>query len=261
MGQTQYRHTDHGNTMTDQGKPVIEVKNISKSFGDNNVLKGFNLTLQEGENLVILGKSGSGKSVLIKCVVGLIGIDSGLINVLGKNISGLGHDELDRLRAEIGFLFQGSALYDSMTVRENLEFPLRRHTEKFGENIDSLQLVEEALQSVGLQEAINLMPAELSGGMKKRVALARALILKPKIIFYDEPTSGLDPITAKEICYLILELQQKFQTSSMIITHDMECARITSNRVVILINGENYAEGGYRELESSKDPNIKAFFK
>ena len=261
MEQTLHDHNDKTNTLTDQYKAVIEVENLNKSFGDNHVLKGFNLTLKDSENLVVLGKSGSGKSVLSKCVVGLIGIDSGKINVLGRNISHLEHDELDKLRAEIGFLFQGSALYDSMTVRENLEFPLRRHTEKFGEDIDSLQLVEEALHSVGLKRAIDLMPSELSGGMKKRVALARALILKPKIIFYDEPTSGLDPITAKEICYLILELQEKFRTSSLIITHDMECARITSNRVVILIDGENYAEGNYRELERSKDPHIQAFFK
>lgn len=261
MGQTLYQHIDEANEALDRSKAVIEVENLSKSFGDNHVLQNFNLILKEGENLVVLGKSGSGKSVLIKCIVGLIGIDSGKINVLGKNIPGLEQEELDRLRAEIGFLFQGSALYDSMTVRENLEFPLRRHVEKFGENVDSLQLVREALHSVGLEETMDLMPAELSGGMKKRVALARALILKPKIIFYDEPTSGLDPITAKEICYLMLELQQKFHTSSLIITHDMECARITSNRVVILIDGQNYVQGDYRELENSKDPNIKAFFK
>ena len=261
MGQTLYQHIDEANEAPDRSKAVIEVENLSKSFGDNHVLQNFNLILKEGENLVVLGKSGSGKSVLIKCIVGLIGIDSGKINVLGKNIPGLEQEELDRLRAEIGFLFQGSALYDSMTVRENLEFPLRRHVEKFGENVDSLQLVREALHSVGLEETMDLMPAELSGGMKKRVALARALILKPKIIFYDEPTSGLAPITAKEICYLMLELQQKFHTSSLIITHDMECARITSNRVVILIDGQNYVQGDYRELENSKDPNIKAFFK
>ena len=261
MGQTLYQHIDEANEAPDRSKAVIEVENLSKSFGDNHVLQNFNLILKEGENLVVLGKSGSGKSVLIKCIVGLIGIDNGKINVLGKNIPGLEQEELDRLRAEIGFLFQGSALYDSMTVRENLEFPLRRHVEKFGENVDSLQLVREALHSVGLEETMDLMPAELSGGMKKRVALARALILKPKIIFYDEPTSGLDPITAKEICYLMLELQQKFHTSSLIITHDMECARITSNRVVILIDGQNYVQGDYRELENSKDPNIKAFFK
>ncbi len=240
---------------------VIEVSGLNKSFGNNRVLKNFNLKLQEGENLVVLGKSGSGKSVLIKCIVGLITTDSGNINVLGNNIPDLEHDELDCLRADIGFLFQGSALYDSMTVRENLEFPLRRHVEKFGEHLDSLQLVREALHSVGLERAIDLMPAALSGGMKKRVALARALILKPRIMFYDEPTSGLDPITAKEICYLILELQQKFRTSSLIITHDMECARITSNRVAILIDGENYVEGLYEELAKSADPNIKAFFK
>lgn len=261
MGQTLYQHIDEANEAPDRSKAVIEVENLSKSFGDNHVLQNFNLILKEGENLVVLGKSGSGKSVLIKCIVGLIGIDSGKINVLGKNIPGLEQEELDRLRAEIGFLFQGSALYDSMTVRENLEFPLRRHVEKFGGNADSLQLVREALHSVGLEETMDLMPAELSGGMKKRVALPRALILKPKIIFYDEPTSGLDPITAKEICYLMLELQQKFHTSSLIITHDMECARITSNRVVILIDGQNYVQGDYRELENSKDPNIKAFFK
>ena len=261
MGQILYEHSNEANAEPDRLNTVIDVKNLSKSFGDNHVLKNFNLSLKEGENVVVLGKSGSGKSVLIKCIVGLIGIDNGEINVLGKNIPGLEQEELDRLRAEIGFLFQGSALYDSMTVRENLEFPLRRHAKKFGENIDSLQLVKEALHSVGLEEAIDLMPSELSGGMKKRIGLARALILKPKIIFYDEPTSGLDPITAKEICYLILELQQEFHTSALIITHDMECARITSNRVVILIDGENYAEGDYRELKSSKDPNIIAFFK
>lgn len=261
MGHTLYRHIEQDNPTKRHSEAVIEVENLSKSFGDNHVLKRFNLLLNEGENLVVLGKSGSGKSVLIKCIVGLIGIDSGMINVLGKNISELEQEALDQLRAEIGFLFQGSALYDSMTVRENLEFPLRRHAKKFGENVDSLPLVREALRSVGLEEAIDLMPAELSGGMKKRVALARALILKPKIIFYDEPTSGLDPITSKEICYLILELQKKFHTSSLIITHDMECARITSNRVVILIEGENYREGSYIELASSKDPNIQAFFK
>ena len=261
MGHTLYRHIEQDNPTKRHSEAVIEVENLSKSFGDNHVLKRFNLLLNEGENLVVLGKSGSGKSVLIKCIVGLIGIDSGMINVLGKNISELEQEALDQLRAEIGFLFQGSALYDSMTVRENLEFPLRRHAKKFGENVDSLPLVREALRSVGLEEAIDLMPAELSGGMKKRVALARALILKPKIIFYDEPTSGLDPITSKEICYLILELQEKFHTSSLIITHDMECARITSNRVVILIEGENYREGSYSELASSKDPNIQAFFK
>ena len=261
MDQTTHKNTHDIPTASNRSDNVIEVRNLNKSFGNNQVLKNFNLTLKEGENLVVLGKSGSGKSVLIKCIVGLIASDSGSIGVLGDNIPDLEHDELDRLRADIGFLFQGSALYDSMTVRENLEFPLRRHAEKLGDHVDSLQLVKEALNSVGLEQAIDLMPAALSGGMKKRVALARALILKPRIMFYDEPTSGLDPITAKEICYLILELQQKFRTSSLIITHDMECARITSNRVVILINGENYIEGLYHELARSADPNIKAFFK
>ena len=240
---------------------VLELKDLHKSFGDNHVLNGFNMQLFQGENLVIMGKSGSGKSVMIKCLVGLLEADSGTISVMHNDITKLNQEALDILRADIGFLFQGSALYDSMTVRENLEFPLRRHTKKFGEHIDTETLVVEALENVGLANAIDLMPSELSGGMKRRVALARTLILQPKIILYDEPTSGLDPITAKEIIILMQDIQKKYGTSSLIITHDVDCARVISDRMILLIDGIDYAVGTYEELSASTDPKIKAFFK
>src|SRR5690606_12856526 len=242
-------------------KPILELKNLHKSFGDNHVLKGFNLQLFEGENLVIMGKSGSGKSVMVKCLVGLIKPDGGSIIIKNEDITTMGQKELDILRTEIGFLFQGSALYDSMTVRENLEFPLRRHKDKI-ENFQGTEiLVKEALANVGLTSAIDLMPAELSGGMQRRVALARALILKPKIIMYDEPTTGLDPITAKEIIQLMRTSQEKYHTSSLIITHDTDCARVISNRMILLVDGINYAEGTFEELSNSSDPQVQAFFK
>lgn len=240
---------------------VLEIKDLRKSFGDKPVLNGFNLQLSKGENLVIMGKSGSGKSVMIKCLVGLIQADSGSIKIKGQDITVLGQTELDLLRTEIGFLFQGSALYDSMTVRENLEFPLRRHKSKLNMTENTEVLIKEALANVGLANAIDLMPAELSGGMQRRVALARALILKPKIILYDEPTTGLDPITAKEIIQLMRTIQEKYGTSSLIITHDVDCARVISNRIILLVDGINYAEGTYQELSQSKDPQVKAFFK
>ncbi|WP_304198273.1 ABC transporter ATP-binding protein [Flavobacterium alvei] len=240
---------------------IIEIKNLKKSYGENHVLNGFNMNLVEGENLVIMGKSGSGKSVMIKCLIGLEDPDSGTICVMGKDISQLNHDELDELRTEVGFLFQGSALYDSMTVRENLEFPLRRHTKKFGVIKDTTPLVMEALENVGLANTINLMPEELSGGMKRRIALARTLILQPKIILYDEPTTGLDPITAKEIILLMISIQKKYNTSSIIITHDVDCARAISNRMILLVDGINYVEGTFEELITSNDPKIQAFFK
>lgn len=242
-------------------KPIITIKNLKKSYGDNHVLNGFNMVLNEGENLVIMGKSGSGKSVMIKCLVGLEQPDSGSIEVMGENISKLNRSALDELRTEIGFLFQGSALYDSMTVRENLEFPLRRHTKKFGVLKDTTPLVMEALENVGLAHTLNLMPEELSGGMKRRVALARTLILQPKIILYDEPTTGLDPITAKEILILMKSIQQKYNTSSLIITHDVDCARVISNRMILLVDGINYAEGTFTQLSTSTDPKVQAFFK
>lgn len=244
-----------------KSKPIIEIKNLYKSFGDNHVLEGFTMNLYEGENLVIMGKSGSGKSVMIKCLIGLEEPDSGSIEVMGKNIKELEHWELDELRTEIGFLFQGSALYDSMSVRENLEFPLRRHTKKFGVIEDTTPMVMEALENVGLAHTINLMPSELSGGMKRRVALARTLILQPKIILYDEPTTGLDPITSKEIILLMTSIQKKYNTSSIIITHDVDCARVISNRMILLIDNINYAEGTFEELSASDNPKIKAFFK
>ncbi len=242
-------------------KVVLEIKDLHKSFGNNHVLNGFNLKLYEGENLVIMGKSGSGKSVMIKCLVGLLEADTGLIKIKDHDILKLGRKELDVLRTEIGFLFQGSALYDSMTVRENLEFPLRRHNSKLKNTQDNETLVVEALENVGLREAINLMPAELSGGMQRRVALARALILKPKIILYDEPTTGLDPITAKEIIQLMGTIQKKYHTSSLIITHDVDCARVVSDRMILLIDGINYVEGTFKDLSNSNDPKIQAFFK
>lgn len=238
--------------------PVLKINDLRKKFGSNHVLNGFDMELYEGENLVIMGKSGSGKSVMIKCLVGLMEADSGNIEIMGQDISKLERNELNSLRTEIGFLFQGSALYDSMTVRENLEFPQRKHKSKFG-NKD--KLVRKALENVGLIDAIDLMPEELSGGMKRRVALARAIILNPKIIIYDEPTTGLDPITAKEIIELMKEIQKKHGTSSLIITHDVDCARVTANRMILLIDGINYAEGTFEELSSSTDKKIQAFFK
>ncbi len=242
-------------------KPVITIRNLYKRFGDNAVLNGFDMDLFEGENLVIMGKSGSGKSVMIKCLIGLEEHDSGTINVMGKDIDDLEAEELDELRTEIGFLFQGSALYDSMSVRENLEFPLRRHTKKFGVIKDAEPLVMEALESVGLAKAIDLMPDELSGGMKRRIALARTLILKPSIILYDEPTTGLDPITSKEIVQLMQKVQQQYKTSSIIITHDVDGARAIANRMILLIDGKNYAEGSFDTLRKNHDPKIQAFFK
>jgi phospholipid/cholesterol/gamma-HCH transport system ATP-binding protein len=240
---------------------MIEIKDLYKQFGENHVLNGFTMKLKKGENLVVMGKSGSGKSVMIKCLVGLLKPDSGYIAVMGKEIATLNQDDLDTLRSDIGFLFQGSALYDSMTVRENLEFPMRRHREKLGNIEDTTPLVMEALENVGLGHTMDLMPEELSGGMKRRVALARTLILKPKIILYDEPTSGLDPITAKEIIELMRSIQKKYGTSSLIITHDVDCARVISERMILLVDGINYAEGTFNELEQSTDPKVEAFFK
>jgi phospholipid/cholesterol/gamma-HCH transport system ATP-binding protein len=249
------------NTSIPNQKAIIEIKDLKKSYGDNHVLDGFNMVLNEGENLVIMGKSGSGKSVMIKCLIGLEEHDSGTVVIMGKDISELSREELDDLRTEVGFLFQGSALYDSMTVRENLEFPLRRHKKKIGKITDTTPLVMEALENVGLAHTINLMPEELSGGMKRRIALARTLILQPRIILYDEPTTGLDPITAKEILLLMMTIQKKYNTSAIIITHDVDCARVISNRMILLVDGINYIEGTFEELSTSTDPKVQAFFK
>lgn len=240
--------------------PIIEIENLHKSFGSNHVLKGFNLNVWQGENVAVMGKSGSGKSVLIKCIIRLVDIDQGTLRVLNSSVPELNQKQLDALRCDVGFQFQGSALYDSMTVRENLEFPLRRHPEKLGDDYNPERLVKEALEDVGLLHAIDMMPSELSGGMKKRIALARTLILRPKIILYDEPTSGLDPVTGKEISNLINEIQDRYHTASIVITHDLACAKVTSNRMVILHEGKNYAEATYDELAVSEDPPVKAFF-
>lgn len=241
------------------GEEVMVIRNLYKSFGDNHVLINFNMALRSAENVVVLGKSGSGKSVLIKCIIGLLKPDSGTIEMFGKNIPGLDHSDLDKIRVKVGFLFQSNALYDSMTVRENLEFPLRRHWIKVSQReVD--QLVQDALDDVGLVHTIDMMPVELSGGMRKRIALARTLILKPDIILYDEPTTGLDPITGKEIIDLMMEVQKKYQSSSLIISHDMNCVRMAADRVIMLINGTCYAEGTYDELQKENDPLIKEFF-
>jgi phospholipid/cholesterol/gamma-HCH transport system ATP-binding protein len=238
---------------------VLEVRDLYKSFGENHVLKDFHLSLKRGENLVVLGKSGSGKSVLIKCIIGLMQPDKGSITVLGQSIPDLGHDALDEIRVRMGFLFQSNALYDSMTVRENLEFPLRRHTlDTRKEKVN--ELVMEALENVGLSHTVDMMPSELSGGMRKRIGLARTLILKPEIILYDEPTTGLDPITSREINALMLKIQQKYNTSSIVISHDMNCVKMVGNRLIVLVEGRNYAEGTYEQLEQNTDPKVKQFF-
>lgn len=241
------------------GIVVVEMEHLKKSFGNNHVLRDINLVIRKGENLAILGQSGTGKSVLIKCIVGLVEIDDGKLFILGQNISGLKYTEMIEIQKKIGFLFQSGALYDSMSVRENLEFPLRRQLRSVPkEKIDSL--VKEALQDVGLDEAIDKAPSELSGGMRKRLGLARTLILKPEIMLYDEPTTGLDPITSKEISKLILEVQRKYDTTSIIITHDIECVKLTADRIIVLKNGICAAEGTYNDLEKSADPWIRSFF-
>jgi phospholipid/cholesterol/gamma-HCH transport system ATP-binding protein len=242
-----------------QTKSIITITNLYKSFGENEVLKGINLSVQDGENLVILGRSGSGKSVTIKCLVGLVKADEGEIKIFDEEVTTLNDDDLNRIRMSIGFMFQNGALYDSMSVRQNLRFTLKHHTQNLEES-DIESKITEALESVGLAEAIEKMPSELSGGMKKRIALARAIIIKPKIILYDEPTSGLDTITSREISELILSVQNKYKTSSIIITHDMACAKTTGNRILILKEGQIQAEGTYSELEKSEDEWVHPFF-
>jgi phospholipid/cholesterol/gamma-HCH transport system ATP-binding protein len=238
---------------------VVEMEHLAKSFGNNHVLRDINLVVNKGENLAILGQSGTGKSVLIKCIVGLVDFDEGKLVIFGQNISELNNKELIEMRKKIGFLFQSGALYDSMSVRENLEFPIRRQARSVPkEKMDSL--IREALQNVGLADAIDKAPSELSGGMRKRLGLARTLILKPEIMLYDEPTTGLDPITSKEISSLILDVQKKYNTSSIIITHDIECVRLTANRIIVIKDGVCAAEGSYADLENSTDSWIRSFF-
>lgn len=237
---------------------VVKIENLKKQFGANKVLDDLSLVVNKNENLVVLGKSGSGKSVLIKCLVNLIKPDSGNIILLGEQCNDLSDEKINLLRKKIGFLFQSAALYDSMSVKENLEFPLRDII--FESVTEKESLVLEALKNVGLEEAINKMPSELSGGMRKRVGLARALILKPELILYDEPTTGLDPITSKEISRLILDVQKKFNTASIIITHDIECAKITANKIIVVKDGKVFAEGSFKELSESNDEWVRSFF-
>ena len=239
---------------------VIKIRHLSKSFGKNEVLKDVNLDLNPGENLVVLGKSGTGKSVTIKCIVGLLEYSNGTLEVFGKEVKNLSEKELREFRTRIGFLFQSGALYDSMTVRENLEFPLIRVL-KINDKNEINKRITEILEGVGLPEAIDKMPSELSGGMRKRIGLARTMILKPEIMLYDEPTTGLDPITSKEISELIMTMQKEYKVSSIIITHDIACTRITANRILILDKGAVIAEGNFDELENSKDNFIQSFFK
>ncbi|MEO7215019.1 ATP-binding cassette domain-containing protein [Mucilaginibacter sp.] len=243
----------------DPNEVVVDIERISKSFGDNEVLKDISLKVKRGENVVVLGKSGQGKSVTIQCIVGLLNPDEGTVKVFGDVVADMGDKQLKALRTKVGFLFQSGALYDSMTVRENLEFPLTRVL-KMRDKAEIDQLVEEVLDGVGLLDAIDKMPSDLSGGMRKRVGLARTMIVKPEIMLYDEPTTGLDPITSREISELILNMQKKYKTSSIIITHDMECAKITGDRVVIMNDGEYIAEGSFDELQSSDDELVRSFF-
>jgi phospholipid/cholesterol/gamma-HCH transport system ATP-binding protein len=243
------------------GDVMIEAVHLKKAFFGTEILKDISFKLRKGENLAVLGKSGVGKSVTIKCVVKLIRHDSGTLKVLGRDVADITEDnELNAMRRKVGFLFQGGALYDAMTVEQNMSFPLKRQPEKPSKS-EINDRIEEALDNVDLAHTRKKMPSELSGGMKKRIALARTLILRPEIMLYDEPTTGLDPATSKEISHLILEMQEKHDMSSIIITHDMTCAKIASNRMKVIRDGEFKYEGTYEELESTEDEWLHDFFK
>ncbi len=248
------------NDKMDTGKIMISIKDLYKSFGENEVLCGVNLEVHNKENVVVLGRSGTGKSVLIKIVCGLLKPDSGEVNVLGKEVELLKDKELQRLRLEIGFSFQNSALYDSMTVRENLAFPLVRHAKHLSKK-EVQEQIERVLEDVGLLQTINQMPSELSGGQRKRIGIARTLILRPKIMLYDEPTSGLDPITSIEINNLINQVKHEYNTTSIIITHDLTCAKTTGDKVAMLYDGTFIKEGTFEEVFSSDDERIQNFYK
>jgi len=240
-------------------EPVIEISNLKKTFGEQEVLSNISLSLLNGENLVVLGKSGSGKSVLIKCIAGLLSADSGTIKVFGQTVSTMNRKEMAEMRKKIGFLFQLGALYDSMTVKENLEFPLQRIRKDLSKQ-QRQEKVLEALESVDLADSIDKMPSQLSGGMRKRISLARTIAVDPMIMLYDEPTTGLDPVTSDEISELINRVQKKYKTSSIIITHDIKCALHTANRMMMIKDGEVYKEGKKEEFEQSDDPLIRSFF-
>jgi phospholipid/cholesterol/gamma-HCH transport system ATP-binding protein len=248
----QKAHIDKNNT-------VIKIRGVEKSFADYDVLRGIDLDLYQGENLVVLGRSGTGKSVLIKLISGLLPTDTGTIEVLGNDVTNISQRALEDLRIRIGFSFQNSALYDSMTVRKNLEFPLVRNRKGIT-RVEINKNVEEVLEAVGLSQTINQMPSELSGGQRKRIGIARTLILNPEIMLYDEPTAGLDPITCIEINDLINEVQQRYNTSSIIITHDLTCAKMTGDRVAMLLDGQFQRVGTFDEVFATADPRVKPFY-
>lgn len=243
----------------DRSDIVIDIEHLKKSFGKTEILKDINLQVESGETVVTLGKSGTGKSVTLKCIVGLIRPDSGTVKVLGKDIPELSYEELQHIRKKIGFVFQSGALYDSMTVRQNLEFPMVRNSKMTPQQIN--QRIEEVLNDVGLLSAIDKMPSELSGGMRKRIGVARTIVLNPEIMLWDEPTTGLDPETTRDISHLIVKMQQKYKVSSIVVTHDMICAKIVANRIVVLKNGTYTESGTYDELENSQDDFVRSFFK
>jgi phospholipid/cholesterol/gamma-HCH transport system ATP-binding protein len=238
---------------------VIEIKGLNKSFGNFHVLRGVDLNLYRGENLVVLGKSGTGKSVLIKIIIGLLTPDAGMVKVLGNTVDEITYKELLALRLQVGFSFQNSALYDSMTVRQNLEFPLVRNQKNLTK-AEVVQAVESTLDAVGLLNTINQMPSELSGGQRKRIGIARTLILRPEIMLYDEPTAGLDPITCIEINNLINEVQERFKTSSIVITHDLTCAKTVGNRVAMLLDGQFQRQGTFEEVFNTNDERVQPFY-
>ncbi|MDQ2718320.1 MAG: ATP-binding cassette domain-containing protein [Bacteroidota bacterium] len=248
------------NKNIDQRELVISIHDLYKSFGDNHVLSGIDLDVFKKENIVVLGRSGTGKSVLIKIISGLLKPDSGTVNVLGQEVDELNDKQLEQLRLQIGFSFQGSALYDSMTVRENLAFPLVRNKKQLSRQ-EIKKEIESVLDDVGLLQTINQMPSELSGGQRKRIGIARTLILHPQIMLYDEPTSGLDPITSLEINNLIKLVQHKFNTTSIIITHDLTCAKTTGDTVAMLYDGKFIKQGTFDEVFNSEDERIQNFYK
>ena len=250
---------ENNQTVNIPGEPVLVLRDVHKSFGTQHVLDGINLTVVRGETLAVLGRSGTGKSVLLKLIIGLQNPDGGSICIQGQESSGLGLNEMNRLRVKMGFLFQHAALYDSLTVEENVAFPLARHT-KMSESERS-ERVKELLRSVGMEQDLNKMPSDISGGMQKRVGLARALALQPEILLLDEPTAGLDPITSSEIDNLVLKLQKEHDLTSVVVTHDLQSARIIADRLALLDKGKVAMEGSFEELAESKNGFVREFFK